>query len=70
MVNCIFCNSCDLFNNIHGCKNIGVANGHCNSKTKLQAQLQNTFFFHSDCCHDYTKVLLLLITKIGETGDS
>jgi hypothetical protein len=24
-----------------------VANGHCNSNTKFQAQLQNTIFFHS-----------------------
>lgn len=70
MVSCIFCNSCDLFNSTQGCRNIGVANGHCNSEIELQAQLPNTFFSHSDCCHDYTKVLLLLITKIGGTSDN
>jgi hypothetical protein len=38
-------NSCNLFDNTHNIEIWWVANGHCNSKTELQDQFQNTLRF-------------------------
>jgi hypothetical protein len=40
-----FYNSCNLSNTTHNVEIQWVASGHCNSKIKLQGQLQNTLFF-------------------------
>jgi hypothetical protein len=42
------CNSCNLSYSTHNIQILWVANVRCNSKIKLQGQVQNTLFSHID----------------------